>query len=57
MEKNPVQEPPVFTDGIPVTERSGHGLGVRSIVYYVESLHGQYQFFMENEEFVVRIIL
>lgn len=57
MEKNPVQEPPVFTDGIPVTERSGHGLGSRSIVYYVESLHGQYQFFMENEEFVVRIIL
>lgn len=28
---------PVFTDGIPVTERSGHGLGVRSIVYYVEN--------------------
>lgn len=57
MEKNSVQEAPVFTDGIPVTERSGHGLGARSIVYYVESLHGQYQFLMEDEDFVVRIIL
>ena len=35
MVKNPVQIMPVFTDGIPVTERSGHGLGVRSIVYYI----------------------
>ncbi len=57
MEKNTVQSTPVFTDGIPVTERSGHGLGARSIVYYVESLNGQYQFFMENGDFVVRIIL
>ena len=56
MVKNPVQTPPVFTDGIPVTERSGHGLGVRSIVYYVEKLHGQYQFRMEDGEFVVRLI-
>ena len=57
MVKNPVQTPPVFTDGIPVTERSGHGLGSRSIVYYVESLHGQYQFRMEEGDFAVRIIL
>lgn len=57
MEKNAVKNTPTFTDGIPVTERSGHGLGARSIVYYVESLHGQYQFFMENADFVVRIIL
>ena len=56
MVKNPVQIMPVFTDGIPVTERSGHGLGVRSIVYYVGKLNGQYQFRMEDEEFVVRLI-
>lgn len=48
---------PVFIDGVPVTERSGHGLGARSIVYYVEKLNGQYQFFMENGDFVVMIIL
>ena len=57
MEKNTVKNAPVFADDIPVTERSGHGLGARSIVYYVERLHGQYQFLMENGDFVVRIIL
>ena len=56
MVKNPVQIMPVFTDGIPVTERSGHGLGVRSIVYYVEKLNGQYQFRMEDEEFCLCVI-
>ena len=57
MEKNTVRSVPTFADGVPVTERSGHGLGARSIVYYVEKLSGQYQFFMENGDFVVRIIL
>ena len=57
MAKNTVKKVPVFADGIPVTERSGHGLGARSITYYVERLHGQYQFLMENGYFVVRIIL
>lgn len=57
MAKNTVQNAPVFNDGVPVTERSGHGLGARSIVYYVEKLNGQYQFFMENGDFVVMIIL
>ena len=57
MAKNTVRNAPVFNDGVPVTERSGHGLGARSIIYYVEKLNGQYQFFMENGDFVVRIIL
>lgn len=57
MAKNTVRNAPVFNDGVPVTERSGHGLGARSIVYYVEKLNGQYQFFMENGDFIVRIIL
>lgn len=57
LERNPAPMPPVFSDGIPVTSRSGHGLGVKSIIYYVESQHGQYQFFMEDQDFVVRIIL
>lgn len=57
MEKNAIGAAPVFADGIPVTERSGHGLGARSIVYYVERLKGQYQFLTENGDYVVRIIL
>lgn len=55
--KKPAPVPPVFSDGIPVTRRSGHGLGVKSIIYYVESQQGQYQFFMEGTDFAVRIIL
>ncbi len=57
LEKNPAPVPPVFSDGIPVTHRSGHGLGVKSVIYYVEREHGQYQFLMEDQDFVVRIIL
>ena len=57
LEKNPAPVPPVFSDGIPVTNRSGHGLGVKSVIYYVESQNGQYQFLMEDQDFVVRIIL
>lgn len=57
LEKNPAPVPPVFSDGIPVTRRSGHGLGVKSIIYYVESQKGQYQFFIEDTDFAVRIIL
>ena len=57
LERNPAPVPPVFSDGIPVTQKSGHGLGVKSIIYYVESQHGQYQFLMEDQNFVVRIIL
>ena len=30
LEKNPTDTPPVFSDGIPVTAREGHGLGVQS---------------------------
>ena len=46
-----------------LSEKSGHLLlmaknTVRNApVYYVEMLNGQYQFFMENGDFVVRIIL
>ena len=57
LEKNTTKRSPVFADNIPVTSQPGHGLGVQSIIYYVESLHGQYQFYMEDKQFVVRIIL
>lgn len=57
LEKNPVFDLPTFVDGIPTTTHSGHGLGIQSIIYYVENQHGQYQFYMEDENFVARIIL
>ena len=54
LQKNPASETP---DGIPVTTAKNHGIGVQSVIYYVEKEHGQYQFYMEGEDFVVRIIL
>ncbi|MEQ2473554.1 ATP-binding protein [Laedolimicola intestinihominis] len=55
--KNPTDVPPVFSDDVPVTKKSDHGIGVQSIIYYVEKEQGQYQFYMEGRDFVVRIIL
>lgn len=57
LEKNPTDTAPAFSDGIPVTEQDGHGTGVQSVIYYVEQEHGQYQFYMDGKDFVVRILL
>ena len=57
LQKNPASETPVFSNGIPVTTAKNHGIGVQSVIYYVEKEHGQYQFYMEGEDFIVRIIL
>ena len=57
LEKNSTDTLPVFVDGIPVTDKEGHGTGVQSVIYYVEKEHGQYQFYLEDQNFVVRIIL
>lgn len=55
--ENPTCHPPVFADGIPVSGKSDHGIGVRSILYYAEHLHGQCQFSMVNGNFTLRIII
>lgn len=55
--ENPVVKVPKFVDGIPTSNRKGHGIGVKSIVYYVEQLNGQCQFFVSNHVFVLRIIV
>ena len=55
--ENPVQELPHFVDGIPISTDKGHGIGVRSIVYYVEQLGGQCHFSISDYRFVVRIII
>jgi len=55
--KNTCAEPPVFRDGLPVTSRKGHGNGVISIQYATEKLGGNCQFCMEEEWFVLRVVL
>ena len=55
--ENPVERIPKFIDGIPASAQKGHGIGVKSIVYYVEQLHGQYHFSVLNHIFILRIII
>ena len=52
-----VEKIPAFVDGVPVSTRNGHGIGVRSIIYYVEQLHGQCHFSIVDHCFVLRIII
>ncbi len=55
--KNPFKEKPVFADGLPVTNQKGHGYGTQSIRYITEKLGGKCQFSLQNNMFVLRIIL
>lgn len=55
--QNPFLVRPEIVDGLPQTSKKGHGLGTRSIWYTVERLHGNCQFSVEGEEFILRIIL
>lgn len=55
--ENPVEEIPKFVDGIPISHRKGHGIGVKSIVYYVNQLNGQCHFSVLDNSFILRIII
>lgn len=55
--KNYFAEMPVMVDGIPKSKKEGHGFGTQSICYVAEKLNGNCQFSIENDRFVLRIIL
>ena len=55
--KNAIYKAPTFVDGVPVTNRKGHGFGTQSICYITEKLEGKYQFFAQDNTFTVRIVL
>ena len=55
--ENPVEKIPEFADGIPVSNRDGHGIGVKSIIYYVDQLNGQCQFTVSDHCFILKIIV
>lgn len=55
--ENPIEKIPKFVDGIPASEKKGHGIGVKSIIYYVEQLNGQCHFSVTDHSFILRIIL
>lgn len=55
--KNPLKNIPTFADGLPVASEPGHGYGTQSIRYLSERLGGSCQFFVQDELFVVRVLL
>lgn len=55
--ENPIARMPKFIDGIPTSGKKGHGIGVKSIIYYVEQLKGQCHFSTTDHSFVLRIII
>lgn len=55
--KNTCAAQPVFQDGLPVTSRKGHGNGAVSIQYATEKLGGNCQFCVEEDWFVLRVVV
>lgn len=55
--ENPVIKIPGFVNGIPTSGKKGHGIGVKSIAYYVEQLNGQYHFSVTDHSFILRVII
>ena len=55
--KNPIDRKPVFVDGLPVSDKKGHGYGTQSIRYMSERLGGNCLFSAENNIFTLRVII
>ena len=55
--KNPFSKMPEFVDGRPVSSRAGHGYGTQSICLLTERMGGKCQFAIENQLFLLRVIL
>ena len=55
--KNPFKNQPIFLDGMPVSEKTGHGYGTQSIRHLTEQLGGNLQFSTEDKVFILRIVI
>lgn len=55
--KNTFAEKPVFIDGIPQARDSNHGVGTQSIQYVSEKLNGNCQFSINDNLFILRVII
>ena len=55
--KNPFLKKPQFADGLPLSERKGHGYGTQSIRYLTERMGGNCQFTTEHDQFVLQVVI
>ena len=55
---NSYAEEPYFNEnGIPISNRNNHGIGVKSMVYVVNKYHGVYKFSAQNNEFCFQMCM
>ena len=54
---NPCENTVRFENGLPVSDRPGHGIGVQSICAIVQRYGGVYDFLVQNGRFVLRLSL
>ena len=55
--KNPFHKKPVFVDGIPISDKKGHGYGTQSIAYLTERMGGNCKFAVEDNKFVLMVVI
>ena len=55
--QNPTASIPKFMGGVPVSTKEGHGIGVKSIIHYVEKLNGQWHFSVSDNTFIMQVII
>lgn len=55
--KNPCNDEPIFVDGLPISNQPNHGYGTQSIRYVTKRLGGNCQFTLENQNFILRVII
>ena len=55
--KNSFGKKPVFIDEMPVSDEKGHGYGTQSIVYLTEQLGGNCKFTIEDNKFVLMVVI
>lgn len=55
--KNRFAKQPIFKNGLPQTDETGHGFGTQSIRYVAEKLNGNCRFSAEKGMFVLQVVI
>jgi len=55
--KNPIGQPVIFSDGLPVSGKDGHGYGTQSIRFLTDQMGGNCQFSVQEDTFILRVVL
>ena len=51
------KEPYFNEQGIPLSSRNGHGIGVKSMIFVINKYHGVYKFSVQNGKFLFQMCM